>query len=173
MTGVQTCALPISFAGEGDYGKLRQRILKVSVFRPYPKSAAVAWGVAGTMMLAGAFFLVIHSSYPRYVEENYIVVQENNKDPIVILDSEEYARALSWDDTCVLIHRVAMDQLLEKYGVEGKKFWLGFGGYSKIPKMSSGGNCVEVDYRGKEEILQIPYSNSENNFWITLVKQIP
>ena len=125
------------------------------------------------MMLAGVFFLVIHSSYPRYVEENYIVVKENNKDPIVILDSEEYARALSWDDTCVLIHRVAMDQLLEKYGVEGKQFWLGFGGYSKIPKMSSGGNCVEVDYRGKEEILQIPYSNSENNFWIALVKQMP
>ena len=173
ISGADGEGVAVTFAGEGDYGKLRQRILKVSVFRPYPKSAAVAWGVAGTMMLAGAFFLVIHSSYPRYVEENYIVVQENNKDPIVILDSEEYAHALSWDDSRVLIHRVAMDQLLEKYGVEGKKFWLGFGGYSKIPKMSSGGNCVEVDYRGKEEILQIPYSNSENNFWITLVKQIP
>jgi len=81
--------------------------------------------------------------------------------------------ALSWDDSRVLIHRVAMDRLLEKYGVEGKQFWLGFGGYSKIPKMGSGGNCVKVDYHGKEEILQIHYSNSENNFWIALVKQMP
>ena len=172
-SGAEGGGAAATFAGEGDYGELRQRILKVSAFRPYSKPAVVAWGVAGIMMLAGVFFLVIHSSYPRYVEENYIVVKENNKDPIVILDSEEYARALSWDDTCVLIHRVAMDQLLEKYGVEGKQFWLGFGGYSKIPKMGSGGNCVEVDYRGKEEILQIPYSNSENHFWIALVKQMP
>ena len=172
-SGAEGGGVAATFAGEGDYGKLRQRILKVSAFRPYSKPAVVAWGVAGIMMLAGVFFLVIHSSYPRYVEENYIVVKENNKDPIVILDSEEYAHALSWDDSRVLIHRVAMDRLLEKYGVEGKQFWLGFGGYSKIPKMGSGGNCVEVDYRGKEEILQIPYSNSENNFWIALVKQMP
>ena len=98
---------------------------------------------------------------PYNVQETDAQWTQSNQNVILPLNSR------------VLIHRVAMDRLLEKYGVEGKQFWLGFGGYSKIPKMGSGGNCVEVDYRGKEEILQIPYSNSENNFWIALVKQMP
>lgn len=100
-------------------------------------------------------------------------MQENEEDFVVILDSGEYAGALSWDGTYVSIRREGMDRLLEKYGVEGERFRLGFGGYSKIPKMGSGGSCVEVDYRGKEENLQIPYHNAEKIFWIALVKQMP
>ena len=62
-------------------------------------------------------------------------MQENEEDFVVILDSGEYAGALSWDGTYVSIRREGMDRLLEKYGVEGERFRLGFGGYSKIPKM--------------------------------------
>lgn len=162
-----------AFAGAGDYEKLRQRILKVTAFRPYPRFAAAAWAVVGATVLAGMFLLIVYGSYPRYVEEEYLVVQENEEDFVVILDSGEYAGALSWDGTYVSIRREGMDRLLEKYGVEGERFRLGFGGYSKIPKMGSGGSCVEVDYRGKEENLQIPYHNAEKIFWIALVKQMP
>lgn len=163
-----------AFAGAGDYGRLRQRILKVAAFRPYPRFAETAAALIGAMVLVGIFLLIAHGSYPRYVEQDgYLVVRENASDSVVILDSEEYARAISWDGTHVSIQREGMDQILEKYGIEGERFWLGFGGYTKIPKMGSGGSCVEVDYRGEEENLRIPYHNSERIFWIALVKQMP
>ena len=162
-----------AFAGAGNYERLRQRIQRVVAFRPCPRYAAAAAALLGAMALSGMFLLVAHSSYPRYVEEKYLVVQENAKTPVVILDSAEYAPAFSWDDSYVFIHRTAMNRLREKYGIEGEQFWVGFGGYTKIPKMGSGGICVEVDYRGEEEHLQIPYSNNETHFWIGLVKQIP
>lgn len=162
-----------AFAGADGYERVRKRILKVAAFRAYTRFSASAAALIGAMVLAGIFLLAVHGSYPRYVEEHYLVVQENAEDFVVLLDSEEYADALSWDDSYVFIHREGMDRLLEKYGIEGERFWLGFGGYTKIPKMGSGGSCAEVDYRGEEENLRIPYHNSEKVFWIALVKQMP
>ncbi len=171
--GTKGGQMAATFAGTGDYGRIKQRILQVAAFRPYARAAAAGGTVAAVMALAGLFLLVMNGSYPRYVAEDYLVVQEGSKDAIVILDREEYECALSWDGTYISIHRESMDRLLERYGVEEDRFWLGFGGYTKIPKMGSGGSCVEVDYSGKEEDLQIPYSNSERNFWIALVKHMP
>lgn len=156
-----------------DFGNLRQRMMQVAAYQPYPRAAAAASCMAGAAILAGMFLLIAQGSYPRYTEEEYLVIQEAFKAPVVILEQEEYAGALSWDDTYVSIRREGMDRLLEKYGVEGERFWLGFGGYSKIPKMSSGGSCVEVYYPGQEAVLKIPYMNGEKNVWIALVKQMP
>lgn len=163
-----------AFANARDYKKVKQRISRITEFQPYQKAMVRILCIVGMSILTGAFWLINAYSYPYYTEVKDIVLYRDEQlTPAIVLREKEIAQALSWNKEVVLIHRTAMDQIMEKYEIEEKRFTIGLGGYTKIPTMGSGGGFADVDYRGQEEELRIPYWNSERNFWIALFKQIP
>lgn len=163
-----------AFVETRDYRNVKRRISRIADFTPYKKSVVCALCIGGAVILAGMFLLIRHYSYPRYTEKRTAILsQEVTYTSAVVLEGESFEQALSWDKEYAYIYRTAMDQILEQYGIEGDRFYIYVGGYTKIPQMGSGGGCVYVDYRGQEEELRIPYWNSEKNFWSTLLKQMP
>lgn len=163
-----------AFAQTRDYKNMKQRISRIADFRPYQRAEIRALCIGGMVILAGIFWQIGSHSYPHYTEAKDIVLYPDAQlTSAIVVEEEELSHALSWDKEAVFIHRTAMDQILEKYGIEEKRFVIGLGGYTKIPTMGSGGGFADVDYRGQEEELRIPYWNSERNFWIALFKQIP
>lgn len=65
-----------------------------------------------------------------------------------------------------------MDELLREHQFEGERFWLGIGGYTKIPSMGGGGSIVYVDYGEHGKELCIPYCNGEDKTAAALLKWI-
>ncbi len=163
------------FAQVSGYRNVRQRISRIAAFRPYRGPAAQILCIVGTAVLAGAFLLIIHNSYPRYMEETETIALAamHQGTSVIILDRKEFEQAVSWDEDYIYINRTEMDRILEDCGIQGGGFWISFGGYRKNPRLGWSGNGTNVDYRGQEENLRVPYSNSEKNFWITLLKQMP
>lgn len=163
------------FAAAGDYRNVRQRIFRIAAFQPYRRSAARILYIGGTAVLAGAFLLITHNSYPRYMEETDTIALAGMYEgaSVIILGREEFGQAVAWDEDYVYIHREEMDQVLEEHGLQGEFFWIGFGGFRKNPRLGWSGNSMNVDYRGQEEHLCIPYQNSEKNWGLALLKQIP
>lgn len=163
------------FAKAKDYKNVRQRIFRIAAFRPYRRTAAQILYISGTAVLAGVFLLITHNSYPRYTEETDTIALAgvHKGASVIILDREEFEQAVAWDEDYVYIHREEMDQVLEKHGLQGEWFWIGFGGFRKNPRLGWSGNGMNVDYRGQEENLCIPYWNSEKNWGLALLKQMP
>ena len=71
----------------------------------------------------------------------------------------------------LIVHN-SYPRYLEEYGIQGESFWMGFGGFRKNPRLGWSGNSRNVDYRGQEENLCVPYRNSENNWGLALLKQM-
>lgn len=166
----------IAFAGTDGYRDVRNRFSGIASFTPYRRSAAAALCFGGAVLLAGIFLLVLYGSYPRYMPVREIALyqeQESGEEKTIFLEPGSFEQALSWDEEYIYIRRASMDRLLEEYGIGGDRFWISFGGYRKLPSMGGSSSSVNVDYRGQEEELCIPYWNNESDFWSALLKQMP
>lgn len=165
----------LSFAKARDYRNVRQRISRIAAFRPYRKSGVQILCISGIAVLAGAFLAIVLNSCPRYMEETDTIALAGMHQgaSVIILDKEEFEQAVAWDEDSVYIQRTAMDRILEEYGIQGEFFWIGFGGFRKNPRLGWSGNSMNVDYRGQEENLCVPYRNSEKNWGLALLKQMP
>lgn len=166
----------IAFAGTDGYRDVRNRFSGIASFTPYRRSAAAALCFGGAVLLAGIFLLILHGSYPRYMPVREIALyqeQESGEAQTIFLEPGSFEQALSWDEEYIYIRRASMDQLLEEHGIRGDRFWISFGGYKKLPSMGGSSSSVNVDYRGQEEELCIPYWNNESDFWSALLKQMP
>ena len=73
------------------------------------------------------------------------------------------------DGRNVSIDGPLLEQLFQKYGIPEQSFYLGFGGYMKLPGMGGGGNCVYVEYEAGKEDFVIPYEKRED-ILTTIVK---
>ena len=65
-----------------------------------------------------------------------------------------------------------MDNILREQGIEEDTFFIGFGGYLKIPGIGGGMSFVEVDYGGQDEKLVIPYWDNEAFITTIIFKNI-
>ncbi|WP_304971287.1 hypothetical protein [Schaedlerella sp.] len=120
--------------------------------------------------------LILYGSYPRYMPVREIALyqeQGSGEAQTIFLEPGSFEQALSWDEGYIYIRRASMDRLLEEHGIGGERFWISFGGYRKLPSMGGSSSIVNVDYRGQEEELRIPYWNNESDFWSALLKQMP
>ena len=153
---------------------MRKRFSRIASFTPYRRSAAGALCLGSAVLIVGILLLILYSSYPRYTEVREIVLYQGPEEAqMIILEPGSFEQAVSWDEEYIYIRRTPMDKLLEELGAGGERFWISFGGYMKLPSMGGSCSCVDVDYRGQEEELRIPYWNGESNFCSALLKQIP
>lgn len=154
----------MAFAGEGEYGQFKRRIQKIVSFQPYHKGRAACLCCACTAALAGMYFTLVSHSYPKNTEISTYILVGGAGDEVLVDDSQALERAISRDSQYVYIDRGEMDRLFAKIGIEEPEFYLGFGGYMKLPGMGGGGCSVYVDYAGSQGNLTIPYWNQEDIF---------
>jgi len=172
--GLKRRNVTIAFAAPGGYRDMRKRFSRIASFTPYRRSAAGALCLGSAVLIVGILLLILYSSYPRYTEVREIVLYQGPEEAqMIILEPGSFEQAVSWDEEYIYIRRTPMDKLLEELGAGGEHFWISFGGYMKLPSMGGSCSCVDVDYRGQEEELRIPYWNGESNFCSVLLKQIP
>ncbi|MCI9137745.1 MAG: M56 family metallopeptidase [Lachnospiraceae bacterium] len=158
-----------AFAGEKRYEKFKKRIQTIAGFQPYKRRQVTGAAFAAAAVTAGIFIGIESHSYPRYQEENMFVVVDSVCENILFSDSEELEKVISVDGRNVSIDGPLLEQLFQKYGIPEQSFYLGFGGYMKLPGMGGGGNCVYVEYEAGKEDFVIPYEKRED-ILTTIVK---
>lgn len=146
-----------AFAGGEGFAGFRRRLQRILRFRPYRKAGTACMCGACILAFALLFGAVKQNSYPKYVELNSYILVSSTGDQILSIDSDALSEAVSRDSQNVYIERGAMDALLWKQGIAERTFYLGFGGYMKLPGMGGGGCCVYVDYGNSNGSLTIPY----------------
>lgn len=151
-----------AFAGQEGFAGFRRRLQRVLGFRPYRKAGAACLCGACFLAFALLFAAVKQNSYPKYVEIDSYILVSSTGDRILSQDSVALRKAVSRDARNVYIARGAMDALLQKEGIAERTFYLGFGGYMKLPGMGGGGCSVYVDYGKGQNSLAIPYQEPED-----------
>ena len=155
-------AATVAFVGQGGYGQFKRRIQKIAGFQPYQRGRAICLCCACSVVLAGMFLAITYHSYPKYMEVDTYIMVSGSADEILISDSKALEQAVSRDGQNIYIKRKEMDALLQDFGIGKQEFFLGFGGYMKLPGMGGGGCSVYVDYAGSQGDLTIPYSEQES-----------
>lgn len=105
---------------------------------------------------------VSYSSYPRYMELDQYILVNTQGNKVLIDDSEALEQVVFRDRQNVYIEPEAMEELLTEYGIWERTFYLGFGGFMKLPGMGGGVCCVFVDYREGQGSLVIPYEEQKD-----------
>ena len=164
--------LSADFAGEKDFRDMKQRFAKIADFTPYRRMRVTVLAICGMAVLMGLFLVVKQNSYPCYTEEHDIVLMNNAGQFWMLYDSEELRSAFYADGQNVFIDKKLMDNLLWEQGIEEETFFIGFGGYLKIPGIGGGMSFVDVDYSGQNEKLVISYRNNEAFITTIIFKNI-
>lgn len=168
----QTLTFSATLAGDTEYRNIKSRMKKVVSFRPYKRIRTICICVGVILFLTGGIWGVRQISYPRYTEFEQITLYDDTGKILLLNDSPELRRAITVDEKNVRINRAVMDEVLEKNHITQTKFFVGFGGYYKLPGIGGGGNAVYVDYLESEKDLTIPYFDNETDLMIRLYKYL-
>lgn len=181
----QDAGMPVTLVGEKDYQDLKHRIIKISEYKPYRIPETVLSCTVCILLLFGIFSLIKQGSYPRYMANRTMCLLTESGELFMLYDNNTLQDAVSEESVPLesvplesgrlCIDREVFQKVLEEYGIDGsiENFWLGFGGYMKMPGIGTTINSVYVDYGGQETKLTIPYENREDDFWEHLFKNLP
>lgn len=162
----------VALAGETEYQNIKSRMKRVVNFRPYKNACMICLCIAGILLLVGSIWGVKQISYPRYTEFEEIMLYDDTGKILLLADSPELRKAFTIDDDNVYIDRAAMNTLLEKNNIKNKTFYVGFGGYSKLPGIGGGCNAVFVDCTESPGDMTIPYIDAGNDIMNCFFKYI-
>lgn len=160
----------VAFAGEQEYQSIKNRMEKVAHFKPYGKSEAVISLLSCILIVSGLFFGVRQLSYPVYMERTNISICDMRFQLWEIGNQAQLQDVISFKNGCVYIHRDAWQEVLREQGIEDDTYYVGFGGYLKLPGIGGGGNAVYVDAEEEAELLVIPYYDNDAVLWTRLFK---
>ena len=92
-----------------------------------------------------------------------------------LYDSGTLQAAVSVENGRLCIDREVFEKVLEQCGMDGsiENFWLGFGGYMKMPGIGTSPNLVYVNYDEQVMELTIFYENVEDHLWEYIYKNLP
>lgn len=152
----------VAFAGEKRYEKFKKRIHTIACFQPYRRGQLTCAALGTAAAIMGMMIGIKSYSYPRYREENKFIAMDCRCENILFSDSEELKQVISVDSRNVSIDASSLEQLFLEHGISEQPFYLGFGGYTKLPGMGGGGSCVYVDYEKGGKNLVIPYEKQED-----------
>ena len=176
----QNAGTSVTLAGEKDYKDLKHRITKISEYKPYQMSEIVLSCTVCTLLLLGIFSLIKQGSCPRYMANRDMCLLNESGELFTLYYSNALQDAVSIEGVPMESGRLCIDReefqkVLEECGINGsiENFWLGFGGYVKMPGIGTTINSVYVDYGGQVTELTIPYENREDDFWERLFKNLP
>ncbi len=170
LLGNENIDTPVAFAGEQKYKNIKSRMEKVVHFKPYRKSAAVISFLSSALVVIGLLFGVRQLSYPIYTEHTGISICNMKFQLWKIGDQTQLQDVFFIDNGCVCIQRDAWNEILREQGIEEDEYYVGFGGYLKLPGIGGGGNAVYVDAGESEDLLVIPYYDNDATIWTRLFK---
>lgn len=165
--------VPATLVGENDYRDLKNRFTKIAAYRPYRKCEAAILCAGCLAFLSVVFMLIWEVSYPRYMAEN-ICLENEEKEIFILPESDDLKQAFHTDGQYAYLDKTAFDNVLRENGVDEDIdcFWLGFGGYTKLPGIGGNINMIYVDYSGTETEFVIPYVDREDFFLEYVYKYI-
>ncbi|MDR1699960.1 MAG: M56 family metallopeptidase [Lachnoclostridium sp.] len=153
----------VAYAGEEHYSDIKRRMKNIADFKPYHKHI---WRCLICLFVA-VFLLTLFGvkqiSYARYSNVESITVFNENATNILLPDSEQLHKAITYDDDYVYIDSERMNQLLKDHNIEGQKMFIYFGGYSKLPGVGGSGEGYIWWELGASE--KIPYESNRNFFY--------
>lgn len=163
-----------AFAGEQEYKSLKQRIAKVASYKPYRKFFAIAVSVCSIAFIMSLFTLVGLFSYPRYMENDNVVLLNESGELFHLKDGDLLQDAFHTDGERIYIDRKMFDVVLRESGINESMegFYLGFGGFIKLPGIGSGVNAIYIDYSGSDSQLVVPYEDRQKLFFEYVYKNI-
>ncbi|MCH5251599.1 MAG: M56 family metallopeptidase [Lachnospiraceae bacterium] len=149
--------LSASLAGETGYRSIHRRFEKIARYAPYRKRGAMGLCAAIVCMVAVLVIGVKVYSYPRYTEFESVTVYNDTGRKLLVNDSPELRKAIVVEKDNIKISRQALDVILNENHVTEKRFFIGCGGFYKVPGIGGGVNAVFVDYAEGQGDLTIPY----------------
>lgn len=161
-----------AFAGEKEYGNIKHRIEYVAAYKPYKPHGIFMLAASCGFVLLLTWLAVIHISYPRYTEENYLQIYNQNGTKILVDNSEMLREAVQIRKKVIYINKEKIEHIFAEQNIEEDIFFLFFGGYSKIPGFGGGGNGVFVEYDDLEGDLIIPYEDNDSDWINRLLKYL-
>lgn len=170
LLGNENIDTPVAFAGEQEYQNIKSRMEQVAHFKPYRKSVAVISAFSSILIVIGLFWGIQHLSYPIYTEHTGISICSMRFQLWEIGNQTQLQDVFFIDNGCVYIQRDAWNEILREQGIEEDEYYVGFGGYLKLPGIGGGGNAVYVDAGEQEDLLVIPYYDNDSEFWNRLFK---
>ena len=163
-----------AFVGEQEYESLKHRITKVAAYKPYRKFLAIAVSVGSITFIMSLFTLIGLFSYPRYMENENVVLLNESGELFRLEDSDLLKDAFHADGERIYIDRNMFDMVLRESGINERMegFYLGFGGFIKFPGIGSGVNAIYIDYSGNDSQLVVPYEDRQKLFFEYVYKNI-
>lgn len=170
----QNMGMSAALVGERDYQDLKHRIINVAGYKPYRTFEAVVLCIVCMLFLTGMFSLIKQVSYPRYADMGTMCLINEARESFLLYDSDALQKAVRVDGANVYIDKKLFQNVLKEYGIDDsmERFWLGFGGYAKMPGIGSSCNIIYVDYDG-HDTLTIPYENVEKKFFEYIFINLP
>ena len=162
-----------TLVGENDYRNLKNRFTRIAAYRPYRKCEAAILCAGCLVFLSVIFMLIREVSYPRYIEED-VCLKNEEREVFILPESDALRQAFHTDGQYAYLDKAAFDNVLKENGVNADIdcFWLSFGGYTKLPGIGGNINMIYVDYSGMETQLVIPYVDREDSFLEYIYKYI-
>lgn len=165
--GKKQKALYVTFVGDKQFQNLKERFHNIMRYRRIRMSRVAAISILAFAIAAGALTGVKAVSYPRYNEDRHIIVTNHDATKELLPDCAEVRSAIFVEKNRLLIDTDKMNELLRKYKVKEKRFFLLFGGYTKMPGMGGASNGAFVEYDETKNPLIVPF---EENGWGPILK---
>lgn len=126
---------------------------------------------ATAVLTIAVMFAMVHTcSYARCNESRDIMVGNYDGEPgIVSDDTEKLSQMISYDDRYVYVEREVFEKFLEENNADGE-IWIVFGGFYKLPGLTSAAEACIYESGSKDRTVQIPYESSMDNWYMKLLK---
>ncbi len=161
-----------AFAGDKEYRNIRQRMTRISLYRPYRRIAAVGILTAVILCIIGGVSWIQNISYSRYNENDVIFTYGYDGENITFFDdSNVLYQMISFDDSYVYVDREAFENYLLANNASGDIFIV-FGGFYKLPGIGGTGCSCYYEPGSEEQVVKIPYENPLNDLRVKLLTML-
>lgn len=154
-----------TFAGDGEYRSVRQRMAGIVKYKPYKRRTAAGAVAVATLYVAAAAVWIWEGSYGRNNPVTSIVVYDMEAGIELVSDSEALRKVVCYDETYIYIKEEGFRELLKNSSIADCDICIYIGGYYKLPGIGGGGNFGYLDEAALEEdILKIEYKKQRDMF---------
>lgn len=161
-----------TFVGDKEFQNIRQRVTKIARYKPYKQVTAIVAMAAAVSFAAGASVWIHNLSYDKYFENDVVLVYGYENGDVTFTDnSDELHQMITYDDSYLYVDSEVFDSFLNENNTAGE-IYIVFGGFQKLPGISSSGYSCLYQNDAEEKIVQIPYENNENDWFIKLYKML-
>ncbi|MCM1258703.1 MAG: M56 family metallopeptidase [Roseburia sp.] len=161
-----------TFAGDKEYQNIRQRVIRIALYRPYKQIMAVGTQAIAALCVLATVIWIQNISYRRANENNVMITYGFDGKNVTFSDANDGLRQIiSYDDSYVYVDREAFENYLDEKNAAGDIFIV-FGGFYKLPGIGGVGYSCCYESGSKEQIVKIPYENTMNDWRVKVLKML-